>query len=315
MEKDKLTDDKPLKTWISLTGYRTLLILKALIESGKTIDEMVKIVKNEPDTGKASSKDTLRVTINTLKAAGCEILRPNISNGYRYMLAKHPFVLNISEEEINVLIMLRNKIAENLNWPDILTLNDLYEKIASLTGDSEVIDNIINSAPFAEVDKQILIDISNPSLINKKVSIIYNSPKFDEEEIDIVPQKITAQNGKLYLWCFNCKYEKNGLLMVDRIKKINKVSINNYECLNPNVYEVVYELWGLNAKNFEIKENEEIISKDEEKIRVLAHVDNEFLFIQRLLLFGAYFKVISPDFFREKLIDKIKAIRKEYENE
>ena len=77
-------------------------------------------------------------------------------------------------------------------------------------------------------------------------------------------------------------------------------------------YKVVYELLG-NSKNiFKIQKNEEIISRNTNSIKIEALVDNEFLFIQRLLLFGTDFKIISPDFFREKLIDKIKLIQKGY---
>ena len=41
-------------------------------------------------------------------------------------------------------------------------------------------------------------------------------------------------------------------------------------------------------------------------------MENEFCFIQRILLLGSDFKINSPEFFREKLINKLKLIQKGY---
>ena len=57
---------------------------------------------------------------------------------------------------------------------------------------------------------------------------------------------------------------------------------------------------------------EKIIKDNKTSMLVEAKVQNEFLFVQRLLLLGMNFKIISPDFFREKLISKIKLIQKGY---
>ena len=73
MERQKTFLDKNKKTWISLTGYRTLYVLKLLIEKSRSIDELVDLLKSNPYTNKSVSKDTVRLTINTLRSAGCNI--------------------------------------------------------------------------------------------------------------------------------------------------------------------------------------------------------------------------------------------------
>ena len=77
-------------------------------------------------------------------------------------------------------------------------------------------------------------------------------------------------------------------------------------------YDVTYEISGVSMLIFEKESNEEVLEENENSIKVKAKVENEFFFIQRLLLFGADFRIISPDFFREKLISKIKLIQKGY---
>ncbi len=311
MDKQNNTLEKTKKFWISITGYRTLLILKSLMVKSYTIDELVDIIKNDSITNKLVSKDTVRIAINTLKSAGCEILRPNKANNYKYQLIRHPFSLKLNDKELQVLVSLRNKIADDINYSDVFILNDLYDKLISLTLNDEQIDYVNNTQPLKNINKKILNEISNPMIIGRKVQIRYLSPNYGEEDIDVIPQKITYESGKIYLRCYIFKYEKNSILNVERILKINSIDMFNIYDKNTS-YEVVYELSGNSANVFKIQKNEKIISKKDNSIKIEAIVDNEFLFIQRLLLFGSDFKIVSPDSFREKLIDKIKLIQKGY---
>ena len=300
------------KIWISLTGYRILLILSALIQKGHTVKELIEILSNNEFTNNSLSKDTIRVAINTLKNAGCNISRPTKANDYKYELISHPFTLSLSENELNIFLRLRNKMINEMDWQEVFELNALYEKIISLTFNEEQINLTKETAPFAEVEKSILQEISNPQIIGKKVRIIYDSPQFGDEEIHIIPQKLSYENAHIYLWCYSFKYNKNSLLSIERIKKIVSYGISKQIESTKVLYDVIYSLTGKAINTFEAKEFEEIIEKKENEIKILAHVENEFYFIQRILLFGADFKIISPDFFREKLINKIKLIQKGY---
>lgn len=312
MKKLEFTGKTTKKVWISLTGYRILIILKALMQKRHTVDELVKVVENNKLINKVTSKDTIRIDLNTLKRAGCKISRPSKANDYNYELISHPFTFKMNNKELKTLLRLRDKLTQDMEWEDILILNEIYKKIASLTFNEELIYEIENSKPLINVDIKLLKEISNPTIMGKKVQIIYNSPEFGQEELDIVPQKVTFENGKLYLWCFSYKYGMNSLLNIERITKINYVDISkNIE--TKSYYDVTYTITGNSLKTFEQKEFEEIIEKTRDSIKVLAHVENEFYFIQRLLLFGKDFRIISPDFFKEKLINKIKLMQKGYQ--
>lgn len=265
-------------------------------------------------TNKSFSKDTIRVALNTLKNAGCEISRPNKINNYKYELISHPFTFKLSDKELKTFIRLREKIVQEMELADIFALNEVYEKIISLTFNDEQITQIQEAKLLSNVNKNVLKEISNPKILNKKIKIIYDSPEFGEEEIDVVPQKITFENNNLYLWCYSFKYQMNSLLSIARIKRIISIDISKI-IETTSIYDVVYTITGNSLKTFEKKEFEEILEKTENSIKVLAHVENEFYFIQRLLLFGSDFKIISPSFFKEKLINKIKLIQKGYNNE
>ena len=113
--------------------------------------------------------------------------------------------------------------------------------------------------------------------------------------------------------CFNYKYENNSVLSLDKVLEIKSIGLKE-EKRKDKDYVVEYKLSGLSVLSFEAKDYEEVVFKDEKSLIVKATVKNEFFFIQRLLLFGADFKIISPSFFKEKLINKIKSIQGRYIN-
>ena len=310
MEKSIKSESE--KVWISITGYRILIILKSLIEKGRSIDELAEIVKNDPVTRRSVSKDTLRIAINTLKTAGCKIKRPSKSNGYKYELISHPFNLEITPEEEEILIKLRERIAGNLNFDEIFAVNEVYCKIAALTNDAEFIKKVKETEPLGGINKEILKEIIKPEIEGRKLNIRYKSPEFGEENIDVIAQKVNFENEKIYLKCYNLKYMENGVLNADRIIKINSISINKNEIPIDYSYEVLYELRGNALNSFKAKDYEKTVENTKCGIKVKARVENEFLFIQRLLLFGSDFKIIYPDIFKEKLADKIRCIQKGY---
>ena len=313
MESKKRVQQESKKTWISLTGYRTLYVLKLLLEKSRTIDELVELLRANQYTNKSLSKDTVRITINTLRAAGCEISGLNKESNYKYILYSHPFVLNFTSEELDALVKLRKNASDNLSWKKILIVNELFDKIFALTKNENQIDLIDSAKIFADISKDILDELVNPNVLNKRMTIKYLSPKNGEEIFDIIVGNISFSDGKLYLSCFNYKYNSKSLLNIERIKEVVSISMLE-ETQQQYLYEVEYELFGDSFSLYEQAEYETIIETKDNSLIIKALVDNEFTFIQRLLLFGADFRIISPDSFREKLVNKIKLIQRGYEN-
>ncbi len=308
----KIQNQNTEKIRISTTGYRVLLVLKSLLQGSHTIDELVKIVQSNSYVNKSASKDTIRLDINTLKLAGCVIERPSKANNYKYKLISHPFFLELSEDEFNIFSDLRTKFAQNISVREVFILNNLYKKIFELTFNQNQIDFIENSQPLSTINREIFTQLSNDNIINKRVQITYKSAQYGEEILYIIPQKILYENDKVYLWCYNYKYENYGILYIDRILKINSVDIAEVNEEPEYKYIVIYEISVNNIDSFELKDYETVLNETPDIITIKAKVNNEFLFIQRLLQFGSAFRIISPDFFKEKMIDKVKLIQKRY---
>lgn len=313
MDKIQSLKEKKKKFWISSTGYRALIILKALINKPCSLDELTELLKANNITNKSLSKDTLRITLNTLKQAGCLIKRPNKNNGYKYEIISHPFGLFITDFELNALILLRDKLAEDSPWQYIIKINSFFNKFIDLTKNPIQIETIHNTQPLGNIDENIMNEFFNTKYQGKKIGIIYNSSKNGEENLDILPFKIIYENKRIYLWCYLFKYHTNTMLNLSNIIKVTYVNIAEKYDFN-NSYDVFYKVTNIPLIDFELKDYEEITESNENSFVVKANVTNEFWFIQRILQLGSNFKIISPDFFRQKLINKIKLIQKRYEN-
>ena len=206
MENQKKFSENKRKSWISLTGYRTLFVLKLLIEKNRSLKELIEFLQSNEITNKSLSKDTVRLTINTLRMAGCKIDSPEKTNGYKYVLTYHPFYLYFSEEELNVLLRLRDSLSLELPYQDVFVLNDLFQK---LTNSQEKINLFENTKALLGIDKALVDEFEKLLSLKRKVQICYDSPANGEENIDIIPKKITYENGNLYLLGFNFKYKGN----------------------------------------------------------------------------------------------------------
>ena len=75
---------------------------------------------------------------------------------------------------------------------------------------------------------------------------------------------------------------------------------------------VKYAVVGDSVLSFQLYEKERIIKKTDKIIVVEAVAYSEFYMLQRLLSFGRDFFVISPESYKQKVLDKIQLISQEY---
>ncbi len=310
--QDKLSSIKNVRELnISITAYRALLILSLLLEKPLTKEEIVNVLKNDFITSNSYSHDTIRVTLNTLKAVGCMISRPTSKNNYKYILLSHPFGFDLTPEQVKCLSLIRENIVKLGDWQLVLSINDLYQKIAAITKNPCYIEIINNAKPMIEINKEILKSLVEYAQNKNRLLIQYKSVEQGIQELEIIPDKIFYESDKLYLWCYLYKYDSYSYLRVDRIKAIKKSS-DLAHIIKKESYKAVYSIKGDAISTFKLQDNEKIIETTPQYILIEAEVVNEFKFIQRLLLFGADFKLLNPSRLKEKLISKLESVKQGY---
>ena len=85
----------------------------------------------------------------------------------------------------------------------------------------------------------------------------------------------------------------------------------NKNNIEPNSVKIKFSLRNIPEENLDVNEN--IVEYFNEGFIVEGFYHNDFLAMQRVLSFGAKCTVLAPDEFKNKVVNKIKEMRKLYE--
>lgn len=295
---------------MSLTGYRTLVILSLLMESPKSIDEINEYFSNHQYIREKFSNDTLRIYINTLRCIGCEITRANKSNKQKYELVSHPFNYDIPKDQISSIEKLYKNMYDKIDIKDVIAIDNLFEKLSFYNKNKETQSALRNFSVLKNINKNILDDLIMHCKNKNQITFLYNSPKSNAKAIEIIADKLSFKSKKLYLFGNNLTHKEYSYFSVDRILEICSIKLQkDKEEFLP--IKIVYEL---NDVDYIPEKDEKVIDKTNDKLVIEALAKNEFSLMQRILYNANDCKVISPKDFKGKLLKKLKVMEKSYEN-
>lgn len=304
------TSEKTELNQISLTGMRALVLLGLLMEAPRTLEEIRDVFKELNVMEDSNSSDILRIDLNTLRTMGCEITKANAKTKYRYVLTKHPFTLNITSEEISTLKKVYKKIKNSSNLLLILKYDELFKKLANYIGDNNVREELYGISALKNYEINLINDLLDDCKENKLLKLTYLSvPSKEAKEKEITALKLVYQNDKIYLYGYDHQKQESVVLNIKRIKSILSRIIGS-KGIDVKTTRVKFFLKSFGVT--EIQEGETITETSEDGFTVEGVYHNEFLAIQRILSFGSDCTVIEPEEFREKIIQKLKSMRKIY---
>lgn len=300
---------------MSLTGYRTLVILRALMESPKTNDEINDYLYNDQYIKEKFSSDTLRIYINSLRSIGCEITSANKYNK-KYVLVSHPFDYDISKSQIKALSKVYKNCYDKIEVDELISVENFFKKLSNSVKNENTKDLLNNISILKGINTEILNDLLVYCKNKNQITILYNSPQSGKKEIEIIADKLSFKANKLserlYLWGNNLTHQEYSYFAVDRILKICSIKISkSKEDFSPT--RVVYELYNHNY-DYIPSSNEKVIKKTENELTIEITSKNEFNLMQKFLYMAGDCKIIEPEIFKEKLLEKLKTMEKSYEN-
>ncbi len=297
---------------ISLTAYRAIKILKLLMKKPAANNEIMEVLKQDELTNRSISDDTLRISINSLKAAGCEIKRPCPTNDYRYTLLDHPFKANFSKNEIIILTQIRKYFLDCNDWRTVIEINKLYDKIIAPLCDETTLDLLNSKRPFVKVRQEILNTFYEKDLTKKEILMTYATSSKKIEKINIASKHIFCEAGKLYIMGWYYKRNSFSYFNAEKIMEFHSIE-KLKEPLKESNIKVLYKVKGEEVATFVCNSDEKIIERKENEIIVECNTTSEFKIIQRLLSFGTDFSLISPVYIKQKLLEKISKIKARYQ--
>lgn len=305
-----LTNNTVSCNLMSLTGYRTLIILSALMESPKSNNELNEYFLNNQYIGEKFSNDTLRIYINSLRAAGCEITKANKTNTKKYKLVSHPFTYDVPKTQLKALQKLYKNTYEKIKIKDLIALENFFAKLSTYINDEGSKEILKNISALKHIDKSLLNDLLIHCNNKNQITFLYNSPKSGEKEIEIIANKLSFKSDKLYLWGSNLTHREYSFFSVERILQICSIKLAKSAETFPKL-KVICEVCDSDYKPLE---GEKIIENIHNKLTIEITSENEFSLVQRILYMAGSCKVLHPLEFKNKILSKLKMMEENYEN-
>lgn len=300
---------------VSLTTYRAVYILLLLAHSPLSRQEIIEELKKNYYTDRAISPDTVTLTVNALRKAGCKIERPTINNDYKYVLERHPFSVTFSDENIKFLVDVRDYFLAENDWKTVVDLNELYDKLYAICAKDDSVEGMFNyiSRPFAKINPDIMSVLRHNDLTGKEVFFDYQNSASRRTQKNVLVKEVYCRSNRLYLLGWYFEKQCFASFNADKIVKINSIKDNDTQ-IPQNSYTAVYLLTGTSTYSFRPDSNETILEESDEMIKVKVDVTDEFYFFQRLLSFGTDFTLVSPESSRIKLAEKLEKILEKYKD-
>ena len=295
---------------ISLTGIRSLVLLGLLIEAPRSLEEIRDVFTRMNVMEDSNSDDILRIDLNTLRTMGCEITRASAKTNYKYVLINHPFALNITSEEISTIRKVYKRIKDSGNLVLIFKYDELFKKLANYVNDVEVKEELYGISALKGYKINFVKELFADCKAGRQLELIYRTPEAKADvKKSVSTLKLVYQNDKLYLYGYDHLRKESVILNVKRIRAVLSRSSSNRE-LNVEPMHVQFFLKSFGVS--EIEENENVIETQKDGVLVEGSYHNEFVAMQRILSFGSACTVSTPKDFKQKVIQKLKDMRKVY---
>ena len=232
-----MQNEKVTYNLMSFTAFKSMLLFSYLLEAPRSYAEIRDYFAQQKYLKETISIDTLRVYINSLERLGCEIVRGKKAEGSKYKLLKHPFALKISDENAKSIIKVFKSILKSIEIDDLLSITKFFDKIANATENPELKETLENISPLKKIDPEILKMLIIACRKNDEISILYQSPASGLKNIDVLPEKLTVTNGKVYLYGTSPNYSNTARFLVNRIKE--KPVTKLQKTINPKADPVI----------------------------------------------------------------------------
>lgn len=308
--KEFLKSKKVTYNLMSFTAFKSMILFSYLLEQPRSYEEIKEYFENHEFLRESISIDTLRVYINSLERLGCEIVRGRKAEGSKYKLLKHPFDIEIPADQIKSLIKVFKSLSKTIEIDDLISLTNFFDKIAKEINNDELRTALVNISPLRKINHEILDLLINACRRNDQISFMYNSPATGIKEIELLAEKLSVTNNKLYLYGISPQYkDSKASFLVTRITSKPIVRLNKTISIKITPLIVGCEI---KDKNVPILENEKVIQEDDDKITIEITSDNKFSTIQRILSLGSACEVKYPESIRNEIYSILKKMKEEY---
>ena len=268
---------------MNIASLQVMKTLLALLENNFSMQELIEYL-NKKEKEAVFNNNVLSKYINTCRACGVEI--PKIQN--KYIIAKMPFGLNLSVDDVDLLIQMQKICRESFSQKINNGFNAFIKNINKYSNKTilKVQKETINIS-YEAFEKAIIEE--------RKIRLTFKN----KSSIDCIPLSITTHQKRTYF-----RIKENNIEKSIAVDKIIGIEILNEMFKTPD-YEhnqAIFEVRGALAHRYNLRENEVLLRQDNNAITIENTGEDMNLLLSRLLRYDSLCEVKAPATYRTEII-------------
>jgi predicted DNA-binding transcriptional regulator YafY len=283
---------------LNISAYRLVFLYQLFCHSGQLSHvELNRALTENPTVQRGFSDETLSKYLSTLEHFGCRFERVERSGQKIYRLLEHPLKLCITEEQMALLNKLNSIVQQDPTRTVMAAFKSLQDKTCYALEQPQTEEKpelpehlVLLWQTFHQIcqeNQTLEIEIDNTLRLFEPVRVIY-------------------ERKQLFLLGYYSPASQMSRIAIASIKHYKQLP-TRIKHGQQRVY-VVFQLSGRVAMNYTPYPNETISSKDQ-CIVVTHRTDDVETLLKRLLKYGSYCQVLSPQFAREESIAMIERLK------
>ena len=268
---------------MNIASLQVMKTLLALLENNFSMQELIEYL-NKKEKEAVFNNNVLSKYINTCRA--CGVVIPKIQN--KYIIAKMPFGLNLSVDDVDLLIQMQKICRESFSQKINNGFNAFIKNINKYSNKTilKVQKETINIS-YEAFEKAIIEE--------RKIRLTFKN----KSSIDCIPLSITTHQKRTYF-----RIKENNIEKSIAVDKIIGIEILNEMFKTPD-YEhnqAIFEVRGALAHRYNLRENEVLLRQDNNAITIENTGEDMNLLLSRLLRYDSLCEVKAPATYRTEII-------------
>lgn len=276
----------------NISGLQVLKTLQLLLEDNYTMSELTQKL-NENEQEPIFNNSVISKYINTCRYCGIDI--PKIQN--RYFVARLPFGLSLSANDLDLLENLQNVAKEKLGGKSKKYFSDFLIRLNKYSNKDIIrVENKTTEIIYELFDKALQE--------RRRIALMFRV----KAVIECIPVEIVNYHNKPSFKVIHKNKER--YFSVDRIAGMELLG----KRFTPEEHagqQVIYRLTGDLASRYTLREHEELISSNlPECITIANHGENKEELFTRILRYDKCCEIVKPASYREEMksiLDKMLA--------
>lgn len=302
--------EKKMTGYYHVSVYRLLYLFKQLVKyRALTYAEANTLFLEHEPIARGFSSETMTKYINTLRRFGCLIPKANGRQQFQYKLSKAPFCFDLNESDFNALMTVYQTLSMHPDEQLQLEYLDLLEQMMWTARLPQSIAERPLSVLIEEVDNLVADEQAQVRKFQqwcreKQALVVHYGTSFSNLKVYYIDLYDVLKNESGY---FLVGYDRDSLQQI-RLDIHKICQVRQLPCKVQNRLKwvnVQFKLTGRLAKTYRLYPDELKQGQTDDSLIIRARTIDADSLLMRLMKYGPYCEVLSPQYIRRQAIQRI----------